>query len=52
VVKGVLDAVLADIGIADVAYARSAEPFLHPGRWQIFLSAGRRPDTSALSLHL
>jgi phenylalanyl-tRNA synthetase beta chain len=42
VVKGVLEAVLADIGIADVAYARSAEPFLHPGRSADILVSGKK----------
>ncbi len=32
VVKGIVDAMLEEIGISDYSYIRSDEPFLHPGR--------------------
>jgi phenylalanyl-tRNA synthetase beta chain len=42
VVKGVLEAILADIGIADVSYVRSTEPFLHPGRSADIVIGGKK----------
>jgi phenylalanyl-tRNA synthetase beta chain len=42
VVKGVLEAVLAGIGITDVSYVRSNEPFLHPGRAADIIIRGQK----------
>jgi phenylalanyl-tRNA synthetase beta chain len=42
VVKGILEAVLAGIGITDVSYIRSNEPFLHPGRAADILISGQK----------
>jgi phenylalanyl-tRNA synthetase beta chain len=42
VVKGVLEAILTGIGITDVSYVRSDEPFLHPGRSADIILSGQK----------
>jgi phenylalanyl-tRNA synthetase beta chain len=42
VAKGTLEAVLAGIGITDVSYVRSNEPFLHPGRAADIMISGKK----------
>ncbi len=42
VVKGVVQALLDDLGVGDYAFGRSAEPFLHPGKSADILVSGRR----------
>jgi phenylalanyl-tRNA synthetase beta chain len=42
IVKGTIEAMLAGIGVHNVSYVRSGEPFLHPGRSADILIDGRK----------
>jgi phenylalanyl-tRNA synthetase beta chain len=42
IVKGVVEAMLSGLGIGNISYVRSGEPFLHPGRSADIMIGGRK----------